>query len=40
MKMKYFCFHKWENIDDSQYYFHKKCDKCNAEKGIKNITFK
>lgn len=35
-----FCKHQWKHVDNSSYYFHWKCQKCDSEKGIGNIKIK
>ena len=35
-----FCKHKMKSVENSNYYFHFKCEKCGKEEGIGNFNFK
>lgn len=35
-----FCRHNWESVKDSPWYFHWKCHKCNAERGMGKFKIK
>lgn len=35
-----FCKHEMKNVENSNYYFHFKCEKCGKETGIGNFKIK
>lgn len=40
LNARFFCKHNWKSVDNSKYYFHFKCSKCDAEKGLGNFKIK
>lgn len=35
-----FCNHDFKSVENSKWYFHKKCKKCGFEKGMGNFKLK